>query len=136
MRVLLDSNVWLSIINSRRGFCRRLWSRIKRECEVFSGTAIVSEVEEKLRVKFRRSSREAARLADHVAERSREIELSAIPTAVCRDPDDDVVLALAVEAKCEFIVTGDGDLLALDGHAGIRIVTPRAFADLQGWQMD
>lgn len=136
MRVLLDSNVWLSIINSRRGFCRRLWSRIKRECEVFSGAAIVSEVEEKLLVKFRRSSREAARLADHVAERTHEIELSKVPPAICRDPDDDAVLALAIEAKTEFIITGDKDLLVLDGHAGIRIVTPRAFAELHRWQIE
>lgn len=136
MRVLLDSNVWLSIIDSRRGLCRRLWARVKRECEVFSGDEIIAEVEEKLRMKFRRSSREAARLAAHVADRSRRIELTGAAPSICRDPDDNVILALALEAHCEFIITGDGDLLALDGHAGIRIVTPRGFADLRGWKLD
>lgn len=136
MRVLLDSNVWLSVINSRRGVCRRLWSRIKQECDVLSGDAIIAEVEEKLRTKFRRSSREAARLAAHVADRSRRIELSGAPRSICRDPDDDAILAIAIEAQCDFIITGDGDLLALGGHAGIRIVTPRGFAELRGWKLD
>lgn len=135
MRVLLDSNVLLSILDSRRGFCRRLWRRIKKECVVLSGRPITREVEEKLRLKFRRTARHAARLAKYIAERTTEIELSGIPSAICRDPDDDLILALAMKANCEFIITGDKDLLVLDGHAGIRIVNPRAFAELQGWQI-
>lgn len=136
MRVLLDSNIWLSVIHSRRGFCRRLWLRIRREHEVFSGRSIAREVEEKLRLKFRRSPAEAARLAEFVIERTSTISLNDMPATICRDPDDDWILALAVEANCEFIITGDKDLLALDGHDGIRIVTPRAFAELQGWKME
>jgi putative PIN family toxin of toxin-antitoxin system len=47
---------------------------------------------------------------------------------VARDPDDDAVLAAAVVGGVAMIVTGDGDLLALGEHHGIRIVTPRDFA--------
>jgi predicted nucleic acid-binding protein len=49
---------------------------------------------------------------------------------VCQDPDDDVVLAAAVESHASAIVTGDIDLLALGEYEGIAIVTPRAFLDL------
>jgi uncharacterized protein len=41
---------------------------------------------------------------------------------VCRDPDDDALLALAVAAGTDLIVTGDADLLALASFAGIPIV--------------
>ena len=46
-------------------------------------------------------------------------------TPVCRDPDDDRILACASEAHAEYIVTGDEDLLVLKRYSAIRIVKPR-----------
>lgn len=46
---------------------------------------------------------------------------------ICRDPDDDTVLATAMAGDADFIVTGDDDLLVLKKHAGIRILSPREF---------
>lgn len=43
------------------------------------------------------------------------------PAPVSRDPDDDAVLALAIAAQAELIVSGDDDLLSLGAHAGIQI---------------
>jgi uncharacterized protein len=47
-----------------------------------------------------------------------------LPKPVCRDPDDDQVLALALAAKAELIVSGDADLLSLGTFEGIAIVAP------------
>ncbi len=54
---------------------------------------------------------------------------SSIPV---RDPDDALVLASALEAKADILVTGDKDLLVLGDKAGIKIVDPRTLWDILG----
>jgi putative PIN family toxin of toxin-antitoxin system len=54
------------------------------------------------------------------------VDAPPLPAPVSRDPDDDAVLALAVAAQADLIISGDADLLALAGHAGIPIVDAAA----------
>lgn len=49
---------------------------------------------------------------------------------VTGDPEDDAVIATAVEGHAEYLVTGDRALLALGVHRGVRMVTPRDFVQL------
>jgi predicted nucleic acid-binding protein len=49
---------------------------------------------------------------------------------VTRDPSDDQVIACAVAAGADYLVTGDDDMLVLAEHQGIRIITPREFLDI------
>ena len=52
------------------------------------------------------------------------IEPPPLALPVCRDPDDDAVLALALAAQADLIVSGDDDLLALKQYQGIPILAP------------
>ena len=45
----------------------------------------------------------------------------------CRDGTDDFILALALAAQAEVIVTSDNDLLVLHPWRGIAILTPAEF---------
>ena len=45
----------------------------------------------------------------------------------CRDANDRMVLALALAANADALVTGDRDLFALDRRFAIPILTPAAF---------
>lgn len=46
---------------------------------------------------------------------------------VSRDVDDDKFIATALAAKCKLIVSGDKDLLTVDGYFGIEIIKPNEF---------
>ena len=53
--------------------------------------------------------------------RPREVE------ALTGDPNDDAILACAVQAKVDVLVTGDRKhLLPLGQHRGVRLLTPQA----------
>ena len=51
---------------------------------------------------------------------------------VCRDPDDDHVIACAHGVGASWIVSGDHDLLDLQGYRGLRIVSARTFLEEMG----
>jgi len=48
---------------------------------------------------------------------------------VCKDPDDDKFIACAVAAGIKQIVSGDKQLLKVNGYKGIHVLTPRKFVD-------
>jgi predicted nucleic acid-binding protein len=51
------------------------------------------------------------------------LQRRAFQRASARDPDDDHVLACALAARAELIVTGDLDLLTLNTYQNIPIVS-------------
>jgi predicted nucleic acid-binding protein len=51
---------------------------------------------------------------------------------VTADPEDDKILACARAARVQWLVSGDGHLLAVGHYYGIQIVDPRTF--LTAWQ--
>jgi len=46
---------------------------------------------------------------------------------VCRDPDDNILLSLALDGKADYIVSGDKDLLDLVSFREIPIIRPAEF---------
>jgi predicted nucleic acid-binding protein len=50
------------------------------------------------------------------------------PPRITRDPGDDYLVALAVDAGAEVLVSGDRDLIDLD-VSGVKVLTPRTFLE-------
>jgi len=46
---------------------------------------------------------------------------------ICRDPDDNILLSLALDGKADYIVSGDKDLLDMVSFRNIPIVKPAEF---------
>lgn len=57
------------------------------------------------------------------------MEAPAFPEPVCSDPDDDRFLACALAGGVTAIVSGERDLLVLEGWRERRILRPREFAE-------
>lgn len=52
-----------------------------------------------------------------------------------RDDDDNRVLEAAVAGDCQYVVTGDEDLLALEDYKKIKILTPAEFLSEEVWKI-
>ena len=131
MKAVFDTNVLVAAVFTE-GVCAKLLMRArKRECALALRAEILEELERTLRRKFRLSSTELSEVRAIVTEAASEIhEQSARMARVCRDADDDKILACAAAAGAGFIVTGDADLLVLVRYGEARIVTPREFEGL------
>ncbi len=129
MRIVLDTSTLISGL-LWAGVPRRLIeAAIARQLELAtSGTLVVEFEEVAARPKF--AARMAAQSVTPAAlgERYRAIaELvvqAEINPAVTADPDDDHVLACALAARADLIVSSDSDLLNLKHYQGIPIVDP------------
>ena len=99
-----------------------------RDFAVIHHAALLAEIEEGLqRAKFAQRL-SLAGVASHTlvmgyAALAWLIEPAVIEPVIVADPDDDVVLACAVAARAEAIVSGDNHLLDLKQYEGIPIFT-------------
>lgn len=128
MRIVLDTNVVIAGVVAD-GLCRDLLKRRVLAHELFVSATLLDELANTLRSKF---GVDAAEVPLFGAYRARAHMVTPQPLAapICRDPDDDIVLATAHAAKAQVIVTGDDDLLSLATHEGIRILSPRQFVEM------
>ena len=74
---------------------------------------------------LKRPNTSRERSLDEVRQLTEVFQPSPLPRPVCRDPDDDEVLALALAAQVDLIVSGDDDLLVLQTFEGIPVLSVR-----------
>lgn len=123
MRLVFDTNVFFAA-NITRGTCATLYQESLIAATLLTSDHILDELEEKLVTKAKMEPEVAARTRAEVAQDCRVVAIQSLPEAVCRDPDDDAVLATAAAACADLLVTGDKDLLVLGKYNGIPIVAP------------
>lgn len=128
MRIVLDTNAVMSAL-LWRGPPYRLLDAIRQRprLQLYSSPVLLEELAEVLTrpsaTKQLNAIGKAARdvLPDYILA-IELIEPAELPRVV-RDPDDDHVLACALAARADLIVTGDNDLLDLNAYQDIQIVT-------------
>src|SRR6266581_1990060 len=128
-RVVLDTNVLISAVLSPLGKPFACLSWVLDNATLIVSRELLDEVATRLaRPKFSKyvdESRRRAFVAD-LALSAVQVELSGM-VRVCRDPDDDKLLEIAVVGRADCLVTGDRDLLILHPFQRIPILTPAGF---------
>ena len=136
-RVVLDTVVLVSafITEHKRGVSAELLRLATAgRFEVYASEAILAEtrrvlLEDRrhLRRRYRYGEAAVRQWCEALSDLVLMVTNPPAVRAVERDPDDDIVIACALGARAELIVTRDKDLLVLERYQGIRMVTPETF---------
>lgn len=130
MRAVLDTNVVMSAIFFGGMPLKIVRAAFSKRVRLVASRAIVSEyheVAERLHEQF--PSVNYRRPLSIFESKLTLVRPVALDETVCRDPDDDAVIACALGGKAKVICSGDGDLLALDGFRGLEIMNPSDFCE-------
>ncbi len=132
IRVVFDVNVIISALLFAGSVPRMALDRALSQGTILISDALSEELRRVLaRSRFDRyaSLEDREDFFDGLIRVSELVEITE-SVQVCRDPQDNHVLELAVSGDATFIVTGDTDLLVLDPFRGVAIATPAEFLDL------
>lgn len=128
MRVFLDTNVLISAV-ATRGLAADVFRVVLTEHTLVTGEVVIRE----LRRVMKRKLRVHDQAIDEFEALIREYDVIPKPKKPAafgiRDPDDQWVLASAIEGGVDVLVTGDKDLLSAR-RSPVRILNPRDFWSL------
>jgi putative PIN family toxin of toxin-antitoxin system len=131
MKAVFDTNVLIAAFLTE-GICAKLLIRARRrDFDMILCDGIPQEFKRVLKKKFAASPHEMSEAVIILSAAAQDIlrQTDAI-APICRDSDDDLILACARDAVADYIVTGDEDLLVLKNYEGISIINPRKFEKL------
>jgi putative PIN family toxin of toxin-antitoxin system len=132
--VVLDTNVLIAALRSRRGASYELLSLLGEEAFALSvSVPLVLEYEAVARRQARElglTYADVTEVLDFVCKEAQHCTIFYLWRPFLRDPNDDMVLEVAVEAQCAYIVTyNTRDFDGID-QFGVRPITPKEFLAL------
>jgi uncharacterized protein len=134
LRVLLDTNVYISIFINPTGELGAIWEHaLKTTYTLLISPAIVAELANVLREKFMWPDEAIKARVKRFARMADIIRPAIVPNIIENDLADNHILACAMSGKADVIVSGDKrHLLPLKEYVGIPIVRPVDFLRILG----
>ena len=130
MKIVFDTNVLIAAFIAQ-GVCYRLLEHCISHHNLITSEFILDELKEKLINKFEFSAERVGEVEVLLLSRSEVVKPDKLKSPICRDSDDDNILATALAGRCDCIITGDQDLLVLKDFDGIAILSPSDFAEYE-----
>jgi len=127
-RVIIDTNLWISfLITNNLNILSELFL-FERFQIIFSDELFNEFLDVARRPKFKKyfDEKSVQLLIENISEKLEFIEVASVIT-ICRDLKDNFILALSIDGNADYIVTGDKDLLSLNGFKGKKIITINEF---------
>jgi len=132
-QIVLDTNVIVSALRSRRGASYKLVMLVGRaNFEINLSVPLVLEYEDaakRLLGQIALGEQDIDNILDYLCRMANQREIFYLWRPFLKDPQDDMVLELAVSAGCEFIVTYNRRDFVGAEQFGVEIVTPAEFLD-------
>jgi len=128
MRVVLDTNIIIAAFASR-GLCAELFEVCLVDHTIVISKHILSEIQKKLIEKIHLPKSTFQNIINYFRSIAEVFEPENVES-VCRDKDDNKIIGTALAGSARFIITGDGDLLALKKYKGVRMINPREYWSL------
>jgi putative PIN family toxin of toxin-antitoxin system len=131
-KVVLDSVVLVSAILTK-GLAAELIDLCRERTCLYTSEDILEEVrrvlleKDRIRSFYKYSDEEVDIFIDRFRRRSDVLDVLPNLRVIERDPKDDKVIACAVAAHADYIVSRDLDLLDLEEYGGIKIISPENF---------
>lgn len=130
MRIFLDTNVLVSGF-ATRGLSADVVRLVLAEHDLVTGEVVLTELRRVLRDKMKVPVPRVEAVEALLRRYPVVPAPTTLPDVPIRDADDLLVLASAIAAGAEVLVTGDRDLLDVrDDVSDLRIVTPRELWEL------
>lgn len=109
IKVVIDTNVIVSALKSRKGFSYKLLSDIDNpRLEVFISVPLILEYEDVLRrnsSQIKLNASEVSDILDYICLIGKQRKIFYLWRPFLKDPKDDMVLELAVESGANYIVS-------------------------------
>jgi len=126
MKVFLDTNVIVSAVTTR-GLCADVFRAVLSEHELVICAKVLDEARRILGTKFSVPEELIAEYLELIGRDSIVAESGELPDLSIKDKDDVEIVAAAVGASAQVLVTGDRELQDIKRIGKLRIVSPRAF---------
>lgn len=128
LRVVVDTNVFISGLNFIGKPRELLELFIKGEIEVFISLFILGEIERILREKFKWDEEQIRKALKLIKEKAIVVEPKTKISVIKEKKEDNRILECAVEGRVDYLISGDRrHILPLKEFKGIKILSPSEF---------
>ncbi len=129
LKIVIDTNVIISALKSRNGFSFKLLSIIDdKRFRVFISVPLILEYEDVIKrskSQIKLSFTEISDILDYICLIAEQRKIFYLWRPFLKDPKDDMILELAVESECDYIISFNKKDFKKIEKFNLEVITPK-----------